>query len=153
MTTTTAARAGRPRVVEAAFLLLLALIAVDVVTWALGMFVIAPTGLDEMRAAAGPEAGLRQAAVSGAFTAVIAAVGVVLAVLIRRGRNWARLVLVGIAALVVLLDLATITMDGPPWAGMTAFTAISTIAPALLALAALVLLFLPTANPYFRRSA
>ncbi|WDZ88549.1 hypothetical protein [Nocardiopsis sp. HUAS JQ3] len=155
MTSTTAERTGRPGTVEAAFLLLLALIAVDLVLWVLNVFVVAPTGLDSMRAAAGEEAGLRQAAVSGAAALLFAAVGVLLAVLVRRGRNWARLLIAAAAALVVLMDLATANMDAIVWppAGMSAYDVLGYAVPGLLGLSALVLLFLPASNAYFSRGA
>lgn len=154
MTSTTAERTGRPGTVEAAFLLLLALIAVDLVLWVLNVFVVAPTGLDSMRAAAGEEGGLRQAAVSGAATLLFAAVGVLLAVLVRRGRNWARLLLAAAGVLVALMDLATVNMDAvwPP-DGMSAYDVLGAVVPALLGLSALVLLFLPASNDYFSRGA
>ncbi|WP_444960079.1 hypothetical protein [Nocardiopsis sp. M1B1] len=155
MTSTTAEKTGRPGTVEAAFLLLLALIAVDLVLWVLNVFVVAPTGLDSMRAASGEEGGLRQAAVSGAATLLFAAVGVLLAVLVRRGRNWARLLIAAAAALVVLMDLATANMDAIVWppAGMSAYDVLGYAVPGLLGLSALVLLFLPASNAYFSRGA
>ncbi|MDA0566835.1 hypothetical protein LG943_21325 [Streptomonospora sp. S1-112] len=152
MASTTAESTGRPRAVEAAFLLLLAVIALDAVTWVLDMFVIAPTGLADMRAASGDVGAFRQAAVSGAFTLLVIGLGVLLAVMVRQGRGWARLLLVGAAALVALLDLATVAMDGPEvFAGASAYELLRDTVPALLGLAALVCLFLPASNAFFAR--
>ncbi|WP_329036505.1 hypothetical protein OIE71_26175 [Streptomyces sp. NBC_01725] len=53
--------------VETAFLLLLAAIAVDAVVWTLDTFVIAPSGLDEMRTEMGGSGAIQQVAMSAGF--------------------------------------------------------------------------------------
>ncbi|OOC53626.1 MULTISPECIES: hypothetical protein [Nocardiopsis] len=152
MTSTPVESTGRPGTVEAAFLLLLALIAANLVLWVSDVFFVAPTGLDSMRAAAGDGGGLRQAAVSGTVMLLIAAVGVLLAVLIRRGRNWARLLIAAVGALAVLMFLTTVNMDGTMWAApASAYGLFRDVVPGLLGLAVLVLLFLPASNTYFSR--
>lgn len=135
---------------DAAFLLLLAVFALDAVTWVLGVFVIAPTGLDSMREASGEAGALRQAAVSGAFTLATTALGVLVAVLVRQGHGWARLVVVAAAALVAALDVLTFSMDGPAaFTGLSAYELLRDLVPVLLGVGALVCLFLPASNAYF----
>ncbi|MFD6951317.1 MULTISPECIES: hypothetical protein [unclassified Nocardiopsis] len=123
----------------------------------LDVLLIAPTGLDSMRAAAGDGGGLRQAAVSGAFTLLIAAMGVLLAVLVRQGRAWARLLLAAVGALLTLLGLATVNMDGAAWTtpegALSVHGLLADAVPALAGAASPVLLFLPASNAYFSRRA
>ncbi|MDR6200047.1 hypothetical protein QE374_001956 [Microbacterium sp. SORGH_AS428] len=69
-----------------------------------------------------------------------AALRILFAVYMLRGRNWARIVLLILAIIAVL-------------AGLPAFAAgnIVDILIVVVALAAAVLMYLPTSNPYFRR--
>ncbi|WP_159940010.1 MULTISPECIES: hypothetical protein [unclassified Nocardiopsis] len=146
---TTVETTGRPRAVEAAFLLLLAYVAAGPVTWVLDVLVIAPTGWSEMRAADGGN-GLRQLLISGSFTLLTAVLGVILAVLVRLGLDWARAVVAAVGVLAVLISLITVTMDGTAFQ-VTPYELLARTVPNLMGLTALVLLFLPRSNAYFSR--
>lgn len=154
MTSVSVERAGRPRTVEGAFLALLTLVAVDFVVWALDLFLIAPTGMDSMRAAEGEEALLGLVATSAAFSLLLAALGVLLALMLRQGRNWARLLFVAFCALALFMTMVDVGMDGSVALVLERIPVHQLITNAvvyLLGLITLVLLFLPASNAYFSR--
>lgn len=132
-----------PRQVENAFLLSLGAIALQLVSWVLDAFVIAPTGLDEMRYEVGQQDAVVQLIISAGVLCVVSALWLFLAVRMRAGRNWARIVLTAATALSALFLLNSLSMSGYPWDEMAG------AAPDLLALGATVLMFLPSANTYF----
>ncbi|WP_327260411.1 hypothetical protein OG444_02025 [Streptomyces sp. NBC_01232] len=136
---------ARPQGIEAAWWLTLAAVAAHVVDWALGAFVIDPTGLDELTAVSGPGAAGRLA-LSGGILAVLLGGWLAVAVKMRAGRGWARTVL-GVAGagglLFVVNDYSmsgTVPGVGPALAAL----------PALLAAAAAVPMFLPGVRAHFR---
>ncbi|MBL1097289.1 hypothetical protein [Streptomyces coffeae] len=133
----------RPQQVETAYVLSLAAIALQGVSWALDAFVIAPTGLDEMRHHMGQREAVLQLILSGGVVCVIGALWLLLAVKMRAGYNWARIVLAAAGALSALFVLNSLSMSGYPWEEMI------TIGPDLLGLGAIALIFLPPSNAYF----
>lgn len=141
----------RPREVEAAFVLLLVAIAVDTVMWVLATFVIAPTGLDEMREVMGADGASRQVALSVGFLVVTNALFLFLAFKMREGRRWARIAVAGVGVLLLLSLLDSISMNGH-WSGSMAaalYDLFGGVSPNLPAAGALLLMFLPAANRYF----
>jgi hypothetical protein len=87
----------------------------------------------------------RAAVVLGAVIALIISVLLLgLAVMVRRGRNWARIVAIVLAALGILGGLFSY---GQPYGGV--ITALDTV-DLLLAIATLVLLVMPQSSEYFR---
>ncbi|MEU6084318.1 hypothetical protein [Streptomyces sp. NPDC047108] len=141
--TSAAGRTERPREVETAFMLSVAAMAVQVVTWMLDVFVIAPTGLEQMRDADGERGALLQVALSGGATVVVTGLWLYFAVMMRAGRNWARIVLTVGGALSLFLLMNSLSMSG------FAREEMLRIAPDLLATAAIVLMFLPASRAYF----
>lgn len=143
----------RPREVDVSFWLWIASVVIALISTALSLL-----QLDTLRAAsleAASQGGAvldpaaaEQAANIGVIVGVVVALLLVvaqlaLALLMRRGRNWARIVLAVLAALtVLLLPLSVPTSTGP----ILAVTVIQT----LLVLVATVYMFLPRANPWFR---
>ncbi|MEU0953072.1 hypothetical protein ABZ353_12100 [Streptomyces niveus] len=153
MTTTqeTAQRGARPRVVETAFLLLLAAIAVDAVVWTLDTFVVSPSGFDEMRDEMGESGAIRQVAMSAGFLILTSGLFLFFVFQMRQGRNWARNTLAAVAALVaffVINSMSTNEFDKGGTAGVIYDVFIS-VSPVFLVAGAVLLMFLPTANAYF----
>ncbi|MCX4547146.1 hypothetical protein [Streptomyces sp. NBC_01565] len=148
MATTTDANTagGRPKGIEAAWVLTLAAIVGQVVVWVLGSFVVEPTGLDELAAASGPGAAARRLALSGGVLAVFLAAWLAVALRMRAGRGWARAVL-GVAGVASLLFVATdLRMNGTvpgAWELLAGF-------PDLLAAAAVIPMYLPAARTRFQ---
>lgn len=69
--------------------------------------------------------------------------GVILAFLLRRGRNWARIVLAVIGGLFVLLGLIGLAIAADA-------SSVTGLLQLLLLIGAIVTMFLPAANPWFR---
>ncbi|QCQ17366.1 hypothetical protein [Microbacterium sp. RG1] len=130
--------AARPTTVTASFWLWMATVvlsAISIITsLANGSYDFADVGNDpQVAAAVGPAAAIIGLAIG-------AALRILFAVYMLRGRNWARIVLLILAIIAVL-------------AGLPAFAAgnIVDILLVLVAIAAAVLMYLPASNPYFRR--
>ncbi|MFG2196619.1 hypothetical protein [Streptomyces sp. NPDC048639] len=136
-------RSERPREVEMAFWLSVAAMAIQAVMWVLDVFVIAPTGLQQMRDADGQDTAMVQAAVSGAVTVVITGLWLFVAVMMRAGRNWARIVLTVGAGLSVLFLMNSLSMSGFAWDEVVHSL------PDAVAVAVVVLMFLPGSQAYF----
>ncbi|MFF1419542.1 hypothetical protein [Streptomyces sp. NPDC058280] len=136
---------------EAAFVLLLVAIAVDTVMWVLGTFVIAPTGLDEMREVMGANGASRQAAMAVGFMVVTNALFLLVAFKMREGRRWARIAVVGVGALLLLSLLDSTSMNGlrPGSVAGALYNLFGGVSPNLPAAGAVLLMFLPAANRYF----
>ncbi|MDY0828283.1 hypothetical protein SK224_03995 [Microbacterium sp. BG28] len=129
---------ARPTTVTASFWLWIAsvvLSAISILTsLANGSYAFVDVGDNpQVAAAVGPAATIIGLAVG-------AALRILFAVYMLRGRNWARIVLLILAIIAVL-------------AGLPAFAAanIVDILIVVVVLAAAVLMYLPTSNPYFRR--
>lgn len=75
---------------------------------------------------------------------LISAVQLLLAVFMRKGRNWARIILAVLGGLSVLSGLYSLTTESGARLGLTAISV-------LVVLGAVVTMFLPAANPWFRR--
>ncbi|MER7953794.1 hypothetical protein [Streptomyces sp. NPDC096030] len=148
MTTgTTSPRPGRPRQIEAAWALTLAAVGAEALVWALGVFVVPPTGLDELTEHSGQGAALRQLALSATVLALFLGAWLTVAVQMRAGRGWARAVLTSVGALCLLFRVNDFGMDGvePGW------WAVVNSLPDLLAAAAVVPMYLPEARAHFTR--
>ena len=132
-----------PKPVRLAYALSMAGIAVELVGWVLGSFVIAPTGWGDLRADRGPSEALGQLAVSGGVLVALNALWLLCAYKMRAGRRWARVVLAAAGALCALWLVNNMTMSGfdVSLAGERTHE--------VLAIAAAVLLYLPAANAHF----
>lgn len=149
MTTgTTSTGPMRPGQIEAAWALTLAAVAAEALVWALGVFVVPPTGLDELTGYAGEDAAIGRLAVSAAVSAVLLGAWLAVATRMRAGRGWARAVLTCVGALCLLFRVNDFGMDGvePGW-----WAAVICL-PDLLAAAAVVPMYLPEARAHFSRS-
>lgn len=129
---------ARPATVTASFWLWIASVALSAISiltsLANGTYAFVDVGGNQQVAAAvGPAAAIIGLAVG-------AALRILFAVYMLRGRNWARIVLLILAIIAVL-------------AGIRAFAArdILDVLVVVVALAAAVLMYLPASNPYFRR--
>lgn len=129
---------ARPATVTASFWLWIATVvlsAISILTsLADGRYAFAGVGGNaQVAAAVGPAAAIIGLAVG-------AALRILFAVYMLRGRNWARIVLLIVAIIAVL-------------AGLPAFATgnVVDILIVVVALAAAVLMYLPASNPYFRR--
>ncbi|QHY98688.1 hypothetical protein SSPS47_26625 [Streptomyces sp. S4.7] len=137
--------------VETAFLLLLAAIAVDAVVWTLDTFVIAPSGLDEMRTETSGSGAIQQVAVSAGFLILTSGLFLFFVFQMRQGRNWARNTLAAVAALVAFFLMNSVSMnefDGASTADVI-YDVFVSVSPVFLVAGAVLLMFLPTANTYF----
>ncbi|MEU8828081.1 hypothetical protein [Streptomyces sp. NPDC048636] len=134
---------GRPPHVETAFFLSLAAIALQLVAWVLGSFVIDPTGYEEMRNEVGQPKAIQQLALSGSALGVISVIWLLLARRMREGHNWARMVLAAATALSALFLLNSLSMSGYPRDEMIGAV------PDVLAIGAIAPMFLPSSNAYF----
>ncbi|MER6922861.1 hypothetical protein [Streptomyces spiralis] len=120
--------------------------------WALGAFVVSPTGFEEMRQEMGQHGAVAQMLTSAGFLLVDTALRVVVAFRMRAGRNWARLVLTALGVLGMFLLLATMSMDGLGWETVTESIGDLPLSDSVLSLldaCVIMLMFLPTANAYF----
>ncbi|WP_330174644.1 hypothetical protein OG875_14480 [Streptomyces sp. NBC_01498] len=144
-------RVGRPREVEAAFVVFLVAIVADLVMWVLGTFVIAPTGWDDMRQEMGADGATRQMALSAGFTVVTSGLFLFFVFQMRRGHKWARIVLTITSALLLVsvADIMSMNSGGSGSAGGVLRELIDAASPLLLVAVAVVLMFLPAANRYF----
>ncbi|PJE97583.1 hypothetical protein CUT44_10540 [Streptomyces carminius] len=147
MTSAAATATGRPREVELAFWLSVAVITAETVLWVLEMFLLAPTGFDSMRQESGHGGAVRQALVSGAFMAALGALWLFLALRMRAGRDWARIVLAVLSVLGGCLILVDMAVDGVGWSAVADDT--SGLSLRLLGAAVVVLMFLPASRAYF----
>ncbi|MGE7438252.1 hypothetical protein [Kitasatospora sp. NPDC001175] len=139
-----AGRAGWcPREVRTAFRISLAAMAVEAATWLLDVFVIPPTGFDELRSTLGTQGAALQLALSAGFLLLTDALWLFLALRMRQGRNWARIVLAVLGAIGSLSLLADTGMNGFDWSIMRQGV------PTALAVGAAVLMFLPACKPHF----
>ncbi|MFD6109613.1 hypothetical protein ACFWG0_05810 [Streptomyces yangpuensis] len=131
--------------IEAAWALTLAAVSAEVLVWVLGVFVVAPTGLDELTEHAGRSGAIAQLALSGGVLAVFVAGWLAVAAQMRAGRGWARVVLTVVGAAFLLFRVADFGMDGvdPVWWGVV------NALPDLLAAAAVVPMYLPEARAHF----
>ncbi|WP_189151841.1 hypothetical protein [Streptomyces lacrimifluminis] len=139
---------------DTAFWALVAAIAVDTVIWVLDTFVISPSGFAEMREEMGQGA-MRQVAMSAGFLVVTSALFLLLAFKMREGRGWARNGLAAVGALGMLFFVGSMNMSGfdEETAGEIVYALLVGSIPALLALGAILLMFLPTSNSYFSSAA
>ncbi|MFC9585078.1 hypothetical protein ACFVJ8_19910 [Streptomyces yangpuensis] len=144
-TGTSSAGARRPRQIEAAWALTLTAVAAEVLVWVLGVFVVAPTGLDELTEHAGRSGAITQLVLSGGVLAVLVAGWLAVAARMRAGRGWARAVLTVVGAAFLLIRVGDFGMDGldPVWWGVV------NALPDLLAAAAVVPMYLPEARAHF----
>ncbi|MFG2340776.1 hypothetical protein [Streptomyces yangpuensis] len=144
-TGTSSAGPRRPRQIDVAWALTLAAVAAEVLGWVLGVFVVAPTGLDELTEHAGRSGAITQLALSGGVLAVLVAGWLVVAGRMRAGHGWARTVLTVVGAAFLLLRVGDFGMDGvdPMWWGVV------NALPDLLAAAAVVPMHLPGARAHF----
>ncbi|MFJ6780508.1 hypothetical protein [Streptomyces yangpuensis] len=144
-TGTSSAGPRRPRQIEAAWALTLAAVAAEVLVWVLGVFVVAPTGLDELTEHAGRGGAITQLALSGGVLAVLVTAWLAVAARMRAGRGWARAVLTVAGAAFLLFRVGDFGMDGvdPVWWGVV------NALPDLLAAAAVVPMYLPEARSHF----
>ncbi|MFJ9547661.1 hypothetical protein [Streptomyces erythrochromogenes] len=136
---------GRPRQIEAAWALTLAAVAAEALIWVLGVFVVAPTGLDELTEHTGRSGAITQLALSAGVLAVFLACWLAVAARMRAGRGWARVVLTVVGALFLVFRVGGLGTDGiaPAW------WAVVNALPDLLAAAAVVPLYLPAARAHF----
>ncbi|AQT76044.1 MULTISPECIES: hypothetical protein [Streptomyces] len=135
----------RPRQVEAAWALTLAAVAAEALVWVLGVFVVAPTGLEELTEHSGRSGAMTQLALSAGMLVVFLGGWLAVAARMRAGRGWARAVLTVAGALFLAFRVGGLGMDGIDPAWWTALTAL----PELLAAAAVVPLYLPEARAHF----
>ncbi|MFD9866244.1 hypothetical protein ACFXI8_14915 [Streptomyces niveus] len=153
MTTTpeTPRQGARPKVVETAFLLLLAAVAVDAVVWTLDTFAVSPSGFDEMRDEMGASGAIRQVAMSAGFLILTSGLFLFFVFQMRQGRNWARNTLAAVAALVALFVINSMSMNEFDKGGAAdvIYDVFISVSPVLLVAGAVLLMFLPTANAYF----
>lgn len=156
---------GRPRDVQVAFLVLMASLVMGVVASVL-LFVLPADMWVGMMTAMGGAPGIDPAiadqafrsvgAVTGVFALIFSAVYGLFIVKMRAGRNWARIVLTVLGALSALSLLGTAALPGyyPAYfaAGPAgaAVVVLSIVDMVLMALA-IVLMFRPVANTWFRR--
>ncbi|MFJ3922150.1 hypothetical protein [Streptomyces sp. NPDC090022] len=136
---------GRPRPVEAAWVLTLAAVAAEAAVWVLGAFVVAPTGLDELTASLGARGAARQLALSGGVLAVLLAGWLAVGARMRAGHGWARVALTALGAAFLLFRIGDLGMSGAQPAAWAALAAL----PDLLAAAVVVPMYLPAARGYF----
>lgn len=136
---------GRPKRTEAAWALTLAAVAAEFLVWVLGVFVVPPTGLDELTEFSGRHAAITQLACSAGVLAVLLGSWLFVAVRMRAGRGWARAVLTVVGAVFLLLRVGGLGMDGidPAWWGVI------NALPDVLAAAAVVPMYLPDARAPF----
>ncbi|THA86966.1 hypothetical protein [Streptomyces sp. A0592] len=135
----------RPRQIEAAWALTLAAVAAEVLVWVLGVFVVAPTGLDELTEHTGRSGAITQLAWSAGALTVLMAGWLAVAARMRAGRGWARAVLTVVGAVFLLFRVGDLGMDGIEPAWWAVFNAL----PDLLAAAAVVPMYLPEARAHF----
>lgn len=135
----------RPRQIEAAWALTLAAVAAEVLVWVLGVFVVAPTGLDEMTEYSGRSGAITQLAWSAGVLTAFLASWLAVAARMRAGHGWARAVLTVVGAVFLLLRFGGLGMDAidPAW------WAVVNALPDLLAAAAVVPMYLPEARAHF----
>jgi len=128
-----------PTTVTASFWLWIASVVISliavVILLATGAYMVADVGGNEAVA----QAVAPIATIIGAF--VGAALRVLFAVFMLRGRNWARIVLLILAILTALGSIATIATGG-----------VLGIIAMLVTIVAAVLMYVPASNPYFRRA-
>ncbi|MFG2291771.1 hypothetical protein [Streptomyces sp. NPDC048603] len=124
--------------------LTLAAIASEATVWLLGVFVVPPTGLEELTAFSGRSTAYAQLALSGGVTAALLAGWLAMAGRLRAGRPWARTVLtvVGLAFLAFRAGGLGTDGIGPLW-----WTATNAL-PDLLAAAAIIPMYLPRAHSW-----
>ncbi|MFD6180402.1 hypothetical protein [Streptomyces goshikiensis] len=145
-TTDSGTTGGRPKEIEAAWVLTLAAVAGQAVVWVLGSFVVDPTGLDDLTSVSGADTAARQLALSGGVLAVVLVGWLAVAVKMRAGRGWARAVL-GVAGVLCLAGAATdFSMSGTVPAAWPLLACL----PDLLTAAAVVPMFLPAARTHFQ---
>ncbi|MCT4352047.1 hypothetical protein M5362_02715 [Streptomyces sp. Je 1-79] len=138
----------RPGQIEAAWALTLAAVAAEVLVWLLGVFVVPPTGLDELTEFSGRSSAVGQLAVAAAVLALLLGAWLAVAARMRAGRGWARAVLTFAGVLLLLFRVGDFSMDGvePGW-----WAAVNCL-PDVLAAAVVVAMYFPEAHAYFSRS-
>jgi len=141
---------GRPRVVDAAFAFMVGAIVANLAVWGLNLFVIPTPGFTQMRREMGEHGAWVELALTAAFWLIVSAVWLLLALKMRAGRNWARLVLGGIGVVNGLVSLGGVGMEAFQRQPATDFAtnALLGVVPDLLAFGAAVLMFLPASNAY-----
>ncbi|QXE33866.1 hypothetical protein KQY30_05720 [Streptomyces sp. GMY02] len=141
----------RPREVDAAFLLLLVVIALNPVSWVLDTFVISPSGFDEMRGEMGEDGAIRQTALSAGFMVVSTALLLLFALSMRRGRTWARNAITAVGAVLLFVLVNSVSSDEyqPEATAGGVYDLVIGVSPVVLIAGAVVLVFLPTARTYF----
>ncbi|MEU8680371.1 hypothetical protein [Streptomyces sp. NPDC048611] len=113
--------------------------------WALEAFVLPPTGFRQLRDQVGLSGALIQLTLSAGGLVVLAGGWLLCAVRMRRGHNWARLVLVTVAGLHLLFVLTDLSTNGLP----TEWTVLSRYGPDLFTSAIAPALLLPASRAYF----
>ncbi|MFD3519298.1 hypothetical protein [Streptomyces sp. NPDC058653] len=141
----------RPREVEAAFLLFLAAIALNPVSYVLDTFFISPTGIDEMRGEMGEDGAIRQVALSAGFVVVTTALLLLFALAMRQGRTWARNTITAVGALLLFVLVNSVSSDEyrPGATAGAVYDLVVGVGPVVLIAGAVVLMFRPAARTYF----
>ncbi|MEU9702544.1 hypothetical protein [Streptomyces sp. NPDC047981] len=142
----------RPGGLRLAWAVTLAAVAAEVAVWVLGAFVVAPTSLDELTAFAGREEAVARLVVSAGVLALLLAAWVAVALWMRAGRGWARMVLTAVGAGLLLFRLSDFSMDGMGGVGPAWWVACNAL-PDLLAAAAVVPMWLPGSRTHARPAA
>lgn len=130
----------------------LAAVVAEVAVWVLGAFVVAPTGLDESTAFAGRGEAVARLAVSAGVLALLLGAWVAVALWMRAGRGWARMVLTVLGAGLLMFRIGDFSMggmDGIGGVGPGWWVACNAL-PDLLAAAAVVPMWLPGSRPHAR---
>ncbi|MEU6313593.1 hypothetical protein [Streptomyces sp. NPDC047014] len=135
----------QPKEIAAAWALTCAAVAAHAAVWALGAFVVAPTGYDELTATSGTGGAARQLALSGGVLLLFLAGWLAVGLRMRAGHGWARLVLalIGVGSLLFLAN--DFSMSGTELGLWPLLSAV----PDLLAAAVVVPMYLPAARTHF----
>ncbi|MEN8651528.1 hypothetical protein ABCR94_13025 [Streptomyces sp. 21So2-11] len=141
-----ARRIQPPNEVEIAFRAAFGTVFLECGGWVLHASVIPPTGFRQLRHHEGLPGAILQLSLSAAVLAVLATSWLLCAVWMRRGHNWARLVMIVMGAGSLLFALNDMSMSG-----LTAldWSLLSSHAPGILTAAIAVILFLPASRAYF----
>ncbi|WP_407285334.1 hypothetical protein [Streptomyces sp. BP-8] len=120
----------------------------EFVGWVLNAFVIPPTGFDQLRDHEGLSGAILQLSLSAAVLAVLAGAWLLCAVWMRRGHNWARLVMIVAGAGNLLFMFNDMSMNGFGLAALD-WSLPSSYAPDIFIAAIAVVLLLPASRAYF----
>lgn len=156
---------NRPKDVDRAFLALMATVVLGVVASVLCLTLPVDMWVDLMKSTGSSVSGdpaiteeiyRAVGVVSAVFGLIIAAVGTLFAFLVRSGHNWARIVITVFGGITVLSMLSVVAMPGYFGAFFDAGAAgaavmVLSIVDVVLTAAAIVFLFRPAANVWFRR--